>query len=288
LGIAADMIPLIFDIVSSTAIFVLAVLGLGVIASMMGIFNFAHGEFLLIGAYTVYIAQANGLPTWMGMAAAPIVVGVVALALERTIIRRFYATPVAAMIGTFAIGLVLRESVRLLLGGQFYSVEAPLVGSFFVGDIAFSKWRVVIIVATILVLGASYLLLSRTRIGLYVRASLENPSLARASAISIDRVYAGTFAFGAALAGVAGGLMVPIYSLNADIGVPFLIKSFLAVMVGGIGSLEASAIGAAFVGAFAAGLPWAIKPVVADVLVFLLAIMFVKYRPNGLLSLWRR
>jgi len=283
-----DIIPFGFDIISSMAIFVLAVLGLGVIASMMGIFNFAHGEFLLVGAYTVYLAQANNIPTWVGMLAAPVVVGAIALVLERIIIRRFYATPVAAMISTFAIGLVLREGVRLLLGGQFYSVDAPLIGSFFVGNVAFSKWRVAIIVATVLVLGVSYLLLSRTRIGLYVRASLENPSLARASAISTDRVYAATFAFGAALAGLAGGLMVPIYSLNADIGVPFLIKSFLAVMVGGMGSLGGSAIGAAFVGAFAAGLPWAIKPVVADVLVFVLAILFVKYRPSGLSSPWRR
>ena len=285
---AADLAPFLFDVVSSMAIFVLAVLGLGVIASMMGIFNFAHGEFLLLGAYTVYLTQETGLPTWVGMIAAPFVVALIALGLERTIIRRFYSTPVAAMISTFAIGLVLRESVRLLLGGQFYSVEAPLNGAFFIGDIALSKWRVVIILSTIIVLVSSYLFLSRSTLGLYVRASLENPGLARASAIPTSRIYAGTFAFGAALAGLAGGLMVPIYSLNADIGVPFLIKSFLAVMVGGIGSLEGSVLGASFIGAGAAGLPWAIKPVVADVLLFLIAILFVKYRPTGLLSLWRK
>lgn len=285
---AADLAPFLFDVVSSMAIFVLAVLGLGVIASMMGIFNFAHGEFLLLGAYTVYLAHEAGLPTWAGMIAAPFIVAIIALGLERAIIRRFYPTPVAAMISTFAIGLVLRESVRLLLGGQFYSVEAPLNGAFFIGDIALSKWRVVIILSTIIVLVSSYLFLSRSTLGLYVRASLENPSLARASAIPTSRIYAGTFAFGAALAGLAGGLMVPIYSLNADIGVPFLIKSFLAVMVGGVGSFEGSVLGAAFIGASAAGLPWAIKPVVSDVLLFLIAILFVKYRPTGLLSLWRK
>src|SRR5215831_12445022 len=101
-------IPFFFDVLAYSAIFVLVVLGLGVIASMMGIFNFAHGEFLLLGAYTVYLAQDHGVPTWLGMLAAPFVVAIIALALERTIIRRFYAAPVAAMISTFAIGLVLR------------------------------------------------------------------------------------------------------------------------------------------------------------------------------------
>ena len=90
---AADLAPFLFDVVSSMAIFVLAVLGLGVIASMMGIFNFAHGEFLLLGAYTVYLVHEAGLPTWAGMIAAPFVVAIIALGLERAIIRRFYPTP---------------------------------------------------------------------------------------------------------------------------------------------------------------------------------------------------
>jgi branched-chain amino acid transport system permease protein len=133
----------------------------------------------------------------------------------------------------------------------------------------------------------SWLLLTRTRFGLQVRATLENPALARASGISTDKVYAATFSFGAALAGLAGGLMVPIYSLNADMGVPFLIKSFLAVMLGGAGGFEGSMAGATFVGASSAALPWVIKPVVADVLVFVIAIAIVKFRPEGLLSRWR-
>src|SRR3954471_15089419 len=101
-----------FDILSFTAIVVLVVLGLGIIASMMGIFNFAHGEFVLLGAYTVYFLQQKGVPVWAGMLAAPFAVAVVGLLLERTIIRRFYAVPVIAMLGTYAIGLALREGVR--------------------------------------------------------------------------------------------------------------------------------------------------------------------------------
>lgn len=279
-----SFIPFAFDVLAYSAIFVLVVLGLGVIASMMGIFNFAHGEFVLLGAYTVYLLSNSGLPVWLGMVAAPLVVALVGLILERWVIRRFYETPIVAMFGTYAIGMALRESVRALLGGQFYSVVAPFVGSFSVGDVSISRWKTVVIMITLVVMFGCYLLLTRTSFGLRVRASLENPALARASGISTSRVYAATFSFGAALAGLAGGLMVPIYSMNADMGVPFLIKSFLAVMLGGVGSFEGSLAGAALVGASSAALPWAIKPVVADILVFIIAIAIMKVRPEGLLS----
>lgn len=262
----------------------LVVLGLGVIASMMGIFNFAHGEFVLLGAYTVYWFDQHGMPVWLGMVAAPFVVGVVGLILERIAIRRFYTVPIVAMLGTYAIGLVLREFVRSLLGGQFYSVVAPLIGSFEIGSVSISKWRTAVILLTLIVMIGSFLLLTRSKFGLQMRAALENPALARTSGISTQRVYAITFAFGAALAGLAGGLMVPIYALSADMGVPFLIKSFLAVLLGGMGSFEGSILGAALVGGTGAALPWAIKPVVADVLVFLIAIAIVKFRPEGLMS----
>jgi branched-chain amino acid transport system permease protein len=282
-----SVVSFAFDVLAYSAIFILVVMGLGVIASMMGIFNFAHGEFVLLGAYTVYLFQERGLPVWAGMLAAPFAVAVVGLLLERTVIRRFYAAPVAAMLGTYAIGLSLREGVRGLLAGQFYSVISPLVGSFDLGDVSVSKWKAAVILMTLLVMVGSWLLLTRTTFGLQVRATLENPALARASGISTDKIYAATFSFGAALAGLAGGLMVPIYSLNADMGVPFLIKSFLAVMLGGAGGFEGSMAGAAFVGASSAALPWVIKPVVADVLVFVIAIAIVKFRPEGLLSRWR-
>ncbi|MEO8164081.1 MAG: branched-chain amino acid ABC transporter permease [Betaproteobacteria bacterium] len=282
-----SIVPFFFDVLAYSSIFVLVVLGLGVIASMMGIFNFAHGEFVLLGGYTVYLFQSSGMPVWAGMLAAPVTVGIIGLALERIVIRRFYATPIVAMLGTYAIALALREAVRSLLSGQFYSVNAPLVGSFAFGEISISKWRTAVIVITALVMVGCWLLLTRTRFGLQARAALENPALARASGISTSRVYAATFAFGAALAGLAGGLMVPIYAISADMGVPFLIKSFLAVMLGGMGGFEGAIAGAALVGATSAALPWVIKPVVADVLVFVIAIAIVKLRPQGLLSKWR-
>lgn len=283
-----NVVAFAFDVLAYGSIFVLVVLGLGVIASMMGIFNFAHGEFVLLGGYTVYLFQSSGMSSWVGMIAAPFVVGAVGLLLERFAIRRFYATPIVAMLGTYAIALMIREGVRGLLGGRFYNVDAPLVGSFAMGDVSVAKWRAAVIAITAIAVLLCYLLLKRTKFGLQARASLENPALARSSGISTSRVYAATFALGSALAGLAGALVVPMYSVSADLGVPFLIKSFLAVLLGGVGSFEGAILGAAVVGITSAALPWVIKPVVADLLVFVIAITIVKLRPEGLFSLWRK
>jgi branched-chain amino acid transport system permease protein len=260
------------------------VLGLGIIASMMGIFNFAQGEFVLLGAYITYLAYAAGLPVWLGMAAAPIAVGALGFVLERLVVRRFYAAPIVAMLGTYALGLIIRESVRGLIGGFYLSVPEPIGGSINFGTLHFSAWRLIIVVITALVMVGSYLLLARTSFGLRIRASLENPALARASGISTNAIYAATFAFGAALAGLAGALIVPVFTLFADLGIRFLIQGFVAVMVGGIGSFAGPVAGASLIGTLSAALPWVMSPVVADVLVFVLAITFIKFRPQGLVS----
>jgi branched-chain amino acid transport system permease protein len=273
-----------FDLLSFSAITVLVVMGLGIIASMMGIFNFAHGEFLLLGAYTVYLTHALGYPVWLGMLLAPLAVALVGFLLERGVIRFFYTDPVVAMLGTYAIGLVIRESVRGLVGGLYHSVPEPVAGSFSLGAIAVSKWRGIIILVTAAVMASAWLVLTRTRLGLQIRAALENPALARASGLSTTRIYALTFTAGAALAGLAGGLVVPLFSMFADLGVRFLIQSFLAVLLGGVGTFEGPALGAGVIGVLSAGLPWVTSPVLADVLVFVIAIVIVKFRPGGLWS----
>jgi branched-chain amino acid transport system permease protein len=273
-----------FEVLSFGAIIVLVVLGLGVIASMMGIFNFAHGEFVLLGAYTTYLVHSAGLPVWAGMLAAPVVVAACGLLLERLVIRRFYAAPIGAMLATYALGLMIRESVRGLIGGLYVSVPEPIVGSLIIGGVQISKWRLAIVLITALVMVGSYLLLARTSFGLRARAALENPSLARACGIPTNAIYAVTFTFGAALAGLAGALVVPLFSLFADLGVRFLIQGFLAVMLGGVGTFEGPVAGGAVIGVMSAALPWAVAPVLADVLVFVIAVVFVKFRPGGLIA----
>src|SRR5262245_723230 len=183
-------VKLAFDLLAFISVMVLIVLGLGIIASMMGIFNFAHGEFVLLGAYTVYLFESSGLSSWLGIAAAPLVLALVGLLLERFIIRRFYAAPIIAMLGTYAIWLVIRELVRGLLGGHYKSISEPLPGFFTLFGVDFSAWRTVIVLITLCIIAATWLFLARTSIGLQVRGSLENPNLARACGISTSRLYA--------------------------------------------------------------------------------------------------
>jgi urea transport system permease protein len=277
-------VKLAFDLLAFISVMVLIVLGLGIIASMMGIFNFAHGEFVLLGAYTVYLFESSGLSAWAGIVAAPVVLALLGLLLERFIIRRFYAAPIIAMLGTYAIGLVIREIVRGLLGGHYKSISEPLPGVITLFSVDFSAWRTFIVLVTICIIAATWLFLSRTSIGLQVRGSLENPNLARACGISTSKLYAFTFAFGAALAGLAGALIVPLYQLSADIGTRFLVQAFLSVMLGGVGTFEGPVLGAAAVGGMAAGLPWLVIPVLADPLVFVIALVIVKFRPQGFIT----
>jgi branched-chain amino acid transport system permease protein len=277
-------VKLAFDVLAFISVMVLIVLGLGVIASMMGIFNFAHGEFVLLGAYTVYLFESSGLSAWAGILAAPVVLALVGLVLERLVIRRFYAAPIIAMLGTYAIGLVIREIVRGLLGGHYKSISEPIAGVITVFGVDFSAWRSVIVLTTVAIVAGTWLFLARTSVGLQVRGSLENPNLARACGISTTRLYAFTFAFGAALAGLAGALIVPLYQLSADIGTRFLVQAFLSVMLGGVGTFEGPVLGAAAVGGMAAGLPWFVIPVLADPLVFIIALIIVKLRPQGFIT----
>lgn len=288
-----EIVKLIFDVAAFASIMVLVVSGLAVIASLMGIFNLGHGEFVLLGAYTVFLFREWGLPIWLGMMAAPFVVSAFGAAIERTVIRRLYTQPIIAMLATYAIGLIIREIVRGLIGGQYYAIEAPAEGAFTIGGVSFSIWRTVIIVATIMTMAAAYAFLTRSATGLQIRGALENPNLARASGVSTTRLYSLTFALGAGLAGLAGALMVPLFSLSADLGVRFLVQAFLSVMLGGVGTFEGPLLGAAIIGSMVPGFQWLreipglsdhVSPVVAEVLVFVTALLVVKFRPNGLIN----
>ncbi len=286
-------LKLAFDILAFASIMVLVVSGLAVIASLMGIFNLGHGELVLLGAYTVYVFRELGLPEWTGMLAAPFLVALFGLLIEITVIRRLYVAPVIAMLATYAIGLITRETVRALIGGQYYSIDEPIPGGFDLFGVSLSYWRTAIILITVAVMAGCFVALTRTTIGLQIRGALENPALARASGVSTRKLYAATFAFGAALAGLAGALMVPLFSLSADLGVRFLVQAFLSVMLGGVGTFEGPLLGAAMIGAMVPGFQWLrdlgpmeglVSPVFAEVLVFVTALVIVKLRPQGLIS----
>lgn len=272
----------LFLTASSTSVLVLLVLGMAVIVGMMRVINMAQGEFVLLGALTAYIVHDATGSALLGMIAAPIVVGALGAVLERTVIRRFYNNPAGVLLLTFAIGFFIREVVRSQMATQSTTVPAPLPGYVTVAGANLQVWRIVIIAVTIIVVLGCWLALTRTSIGLKVRATLDNPELAAATGISINAMYTGTFAFGSALAGLAGGLIVPIQTLYPDLGLNSLTPMFISVFIGGLGSLFGPLLGGVLIGVPQYGLSLLITSVLAQVIVLVSAIIFMRFRPLGL------
>jgi len=280
----ANLVRVIFDSLSVSSILVLLVLGMAVIVGMMRIFNLCQGEFVLLGAVTAFLTYTWFGSVLLGIVVAPIVVGAFGSVLERLVIRRFYASPAGALLATFAVGFVIRELVRAMMTSQGAPVPAPIGGSFDLLGVSLPVWRLVIIVVTIVVVVAAYLGIGRSSLGLRVRATLDNRELAEATGISTSRMYAGTYAVGAGLAGFAGALIVPNLILYPDIGLDNLVPMFIAVMVGGLGSFEGPLLGALLIGSPAGLMPALIGPVFSQVVVIVGAIAFMRLRPAGLVS----
>jgi branched-subunit amino acid ABC-type transport system permease component len=281
---SADTIRTIFDVASLTSVLVLLVLGMAVIVGMMRVFNLCHGELVLLGAVVAYLSNSWFGSVAVGILLAPLVVGAFGAGLERTVVRRFYANPAGALLATFAVGFLIRAIVLARMSTQGAPVPAPIGGSVAIGDAHVSAWRMVIIVVVLLAVTGTYLLLTRTSIGLRVRATLDNKELASAAGISTSAMYTGTYAFGAALAGLAGAMIVPLQTLYPNLGLDNLIPMFIAVMVGGLGSLQGPLLGAVAIGVPTALLPTWTSSVFAQVIVIFAAIVFMRLRPGGLVS----
>ena len=281
---SAETIRTVFDAVSITSVLVLLVLGMAVIVGMMRVFNLCHGELVLLGAVIAYLSYTWTGSVLLGIVLAPLLVGVFGAALERSVVRRFYANPAGALLATFAVGFLIRAIVLARMKTQGAPVPAPLGGTFTLGDAQLSQWRLVIIGVVVVTVAGMFVLLRRTSLGLRVRATLDNKELAAAAGISTDAMYTGTYAFGSALAGFAGAMIVPLQTLYPNLGLDNLIPMFIAVMVGGLGTLGGPLLGAVAIGAPSAVLPTVMSSTFAQVLVIFAAIVFMRFRPGGLIS----
>ena len=274
------MIRILFDVASLTSVLVLLTLGLGLIAGMMGIFNLAHGEFVLLGALTAYYVTVFGWSPWTGVVLAPIVVGFLGAVVEFTVVRRLYARPLHAILATWAIAIAIRGAVTRALRTTARSVPYPVSGTVELFGTQVSLWRIVVLLVTpVLVLGL-YLLLRRTDFGLRVRAAIEAPELARLSRINTSRLYALTFTMGAALAGLGGAMVAPLSSVYPTLGVGYLVDSFLALMIGGLGSVEAAVIGAGTVGMTSGLVRYVVSPALSGAVVLALSVAVMRLRPQ--------
>ena len=280
-------IDLMIAIVTGIAVLTLISLGLAVVFGMMRVINFAHGEFIMLGGYATVIATRQGLNIWIAMlVAAPLTVGVVGIVAERLIIRRFYGQSVTTMLATWGLSLFLIGLVTAIFGNTTRGVAAPL-GSVAIGAYSVSAYQLVLIAISALLTVACFVALNRTRWGLIARATMRNPEMASTLGIDPVRVYAATFAVGAALSGLAGGLLAPIAGVIPHMGSAYVARAFVTVISGGSALVAGTVSAAVLFGPLEAVLSFAATPVIGQAAVLIAAVILLRILPQGITGHWQ-
>jgi len=272
--------------ISIASIWLLAAIGLTIIYGTAGVINMAHGEFIMLGAYSSYMLQSYfSLPFLLCIPASFLIVALIGLILERGLIRYLYKRPLDTLLATFGVSLVLMQGVRLIFGSDPKYIAVP---SFFSSNIQFgfvnlSVFRVVVLAITIAVVVALWALFYRTRFGVQVRAVMQNKEMAASFGINADRVYMLTFALGAGLAGLAGSLFGVLNIVLPTMGTAYVVQAFLVVVVGG-GTLAGSVVAGGATGELQSIFAYFTNDTFARFVLFVLIVVFLRIRPQGLFS----
>lgn len=277
-------IATLLDTTNFTLVLLLVSLGLVVIFGLMNVINMAHGEFFLIGAYVVVAISGAGGSFWMALIAAPILLAAIGLAVEWLIIRHIYDRFIDTILATWGLSLVLKQSVIVIFGPAAQAVPNPIPAAVDVFGVDYPGYRLFIMLLSAGLAFATYYLFYRTNLGLQIRGVIANRPMAASLGINTRRLDRATFAVGAALAGFAGAVMAPIMSVDPQMGVGFLIPSFLAVLVGGVNSLVGALLGSGVIGTSTTLFAGYISQADAQILVFILAIVIIRFFPNGLVG----
>jgi branched-chain amino acid transport system permease protein len=271
----------------SAAVLALTALGLSLVFGIMRIVNVAHGEFFMLGAVIAWFVSTmvGGHPA-LGFVAAlivsPLVVGALALVAERLVLRRLNYDPEATIVATIGMLYVIQQLALTFYGPEARPVDAPFTYRILFPWFGYSGYKLAVVGASIVVLLAVWFLLTRTRIGLLMRATQYDRETAQAFAIPVDRVYAGVFALGAMLAAIAAVLIVPISQAHYLMGLDPLLLSFIVVIVGGLGSLRGTVVAALIIGLGDGIISAFFQPTLAKIVATLLVALVLVFRPQGL------
>ncbi|MEU5727326.1 branched-chain amino acid ABC transporter permease [Micromonospora sp. NPDC047738] len=270
------------------AFYALLALGLAVIFGMLRVVNFAHGAFYMLGAFGAYVLLAEaGVPFWAALVIMPLALGLLGMVLERAVIHRLTRLdPLYNFLLTFGLTLILQDLVKSRYGVQSspYATPTELSGSVDFGLFDFPTYRVFILGFTVLLCGAVWWVLGRTRIGMVVRAATERPELTRAFGIDVGKWVTPVFGFGIALAGLAGVLAAPMRAVNPLMGADLIIVVFAVVVIGGLGSIFGSVAAGFGIGLIQAwGEAYLSEfPIVSQTVVFVVMAAVLLWRPAGL------
>lgn len=275
----------LFNGLVTGSFYALLSLGLAIIFGMLRVVNFAHGSLYMLGAFAAYILlEWYGVAFWPALLVGPLLIALLGVALERLLIRRLYhLDPLYNFLLTFGIALFLQDAVRLRFGnqGQPYGAPPGLGGVANLVVTVYPTYRVFVIVFSALVCVGVWFLIERTRVGMVVRACIEKPELSRALGVDVDRWVVPVFAFGCALAGLAGVLAAPMLNVSPLMGSDLIITVFAVVTIGGLGSILGATVAGFAVGVITA-LGAMVYPPAADVMIFILMAVVLLIRPAGL------
>lgn len=286
----ADMTQTLFFGLSLGSVLVLAAIGLAITFGVMGVINMAHGELIMLGAYTTYVVQTLmpehiGLSVFISIPLAFVVSAVAGVLIERCVIRFLYGRPLETLLATFGISLILQQAVRTVFSPLNRSVSTP---DFMQGVIEINPLlsltlnRLYIIVFCLIVFALLYLILNYTRLGIEVRAVSQNRSMARAMGVRSEWVDAMTFGLGSGIAGIAGVALSQLTNVGPNLGQAYIIDSFMVVVFGGVGNLWGTLVAGMSLGVANKVLePWA-GAVLAKILVLVFIILFIQKKPRGL------
>lgn len=295
-----EFITTLFNGLSLSSIILLTSLGLAITFGLMRVINMAHGEFVMIGAYMTYVTQqlfSAFLPIsmrdWYYIAALPLAFAATFLlgaVLEKLVISRLYGREIDSLLATWGISLILQQAARSIFGAQGVNVNAPkfLSGGLTVAGCTFSYNRLFILGLVLVCLGGVGLLMYRTAFGRQVRAVMQNRPMAQCMGINSRRVDSLTFSLGSGLAGLAGCSLALLGSIDATVGQNYIVNSFMAVVLGGVGRLLATVVGSTAIGGASIFAENYTSATIAKAIVLLLVIVFLQKRPQGLFTIRSR
>jgi branched-chain amino acid transport system permease protein len=260
-------------------------LGLAVIFGLLRVINFAHGALYMLGAFAAYLVlEYAGIGYWPALILAPLLVGVVAIVIERVMLSRLYGLdPLYGLLLTFGLALIIEGVFRYWFGaaGKPYSPPALLTGGVNLGFMFLPIYRGWVVVASLVVCLGTWLLIEKTKLGAYLRAATENATLVQAFGVNVPRLLTLTYGFGAALAGLAGVLAAPVYQVSPLMGSNLIIVVFAVVVVGGMGSIL-GAIVTGYVLGILEGLTKVFYPEASSIVIFVVMAVVLLVRPAGL------
>lgn len=283
-----DALVTLLDFAYAISVLVLISLGLALIFGLMRVVNLAHGEFIVLGGYSAIVAHQAGLPIWVAiLIVPPLAVGLFGMLVEWLVMRHLYGRMVDTMLATWGLSLLISGALVTIFGNTTTGLPNPL-GAVAIGQYQVSGYSLFIIGAALALLVAVYLVLRLTRAGLVVRGAMQSAPIVSTLGYNPQRIYRYTFAAGAALSGLAGGILAPLTAITPMAGGQFIAKAFITVITGGASVIAGTSAASLLLGTTAKAVEVLSTPVAGEIALLLIAVVLLRLLPQGITGRFMR